>query len=139
MLYLAEKYKVLNLLATTTVTADLNGSGVSVEVYEDDAIVVLQTGLLSSTNATYAVSVSASTAVSGGYTSIGTFTTVSSASDYGVASIPVSLKGTDRKFVRLEIDTTLASGASLVSGIIGATILVRPTIAEAGINSPIVA
>lgn len=135
MLYLAEKVKVLNLLASTAIIADTNATGISVEGYEDDALVILQTGIINSTNCAFAVNVQASTALAGTYTTIGSFTALAATDDYKVAAIPVSLKGTDRKYVRVNVDTTLAAGASLVEGNIGAVLLARPTVAASGINS----
>lgn len=136
MFKLSEKYKVLNLLASTVITADLVTTGQDLEVYEQDAMVVLSTGLISSTVATYAVNVEASTALAGTYTSIASFTTVGSASDYGVAAIPVAIGGTDRKYVRLNIDAT-ANGGS-INGIFTANIILRVSDTALVTNSPIV-
>lgn len=136
MLYIYEKLKVLNLLASSIIVADFNATGVSVEGYEDDAMAILQTGLISSTSASYVVNIQASTALAGAYTTIASFTSAGSASDYGVASVPVSLKGTDRKFVRAFVDVT---GSDTIAGVFGVTLLVRPTVSEAGINTASVA
>jgi hypothetical protein len=138
MLKISEKFKVLNLLASTYITADLNGDGVSVEEFEDDALVILSSGLIASTNVTFAVNVQASTVVGGIYSTIGSFTTLGPTDDYKVGAIPVSLKG-DNKFVRLQVDAILGTVGVTVDAILGATILVRPRVAEAGINSPTVA
>lgn len=138
MFKISEELKVLNLFASTIVVNDTNGlgTGIDVESYEDDALVILQTGLISSTSATYAINVQASTALAGTYTTIGSFTTVGSASDYAVAAIPVNIGGTDRKYVRLQVDVT---GTDTVAGLIGATLVVRPTVAQSGLNSAAVA
>jgi hypothetical protein len=138
MLDLNQEYKVFNLLASTTVTADLNGTGIDLEEYEANALVILQTGLISSTSATYAVNVQGSTTVAGVYTTLASFSTVSSGSDFGVAVLPVNIEGLDRKFIRCQVDTALNGGAT-VSAIMGATILARPTIAGSGQNSEAVA
>ena len=131
MFKLSEEYKVLNLFSNTTVTADVaTTTGVSVEGYEDDALVILQVGSMTSTSATFAINVTASTALAGVYSDIGAFTTFNNSGIDTIASIPVSLAG-DNKFVKLDIDTTGYSP----NAIIGASILVRPTIAESGINS----
>ncbi len=137
MLDLNQEYKVFNLLASTTVTADLNGTGIDLEEYEANALVILQTGLISSTSATYAVNVQGSTTVAGVYTTLASFSTVSSGSDFGVAVLPVNIEGLDRKFIRCQVDATANSGS--VSAIMGATILARPTIAGEGQNSEAVA
>lgn len=134
MRYAFEELKVLNLLAATSVVADLNGTGVSVEGYEDDAMVIVQTGLMTSTACSFAFNIQACTAAVGTYTTIATLTTGTAADGYKIASGAVSLKGTDRKFVRLQIDTTL-TGGSVVSGIFAASLLVRPTIHASDINS----
>lgn len=138
MFKLNEEYKVFNLLASTTVTADLNGAGIDLEQYEADALVILQTGLISSTSATYAVNIQGSTASAGTYTTLASFTTVGSGSDYGVAVLPVNIEGADRKYIRCQVDTSLNGGAT-VSGIMGATILAKPVRAGAGQNSESVA
>ena len=138
MFKLNEEYKVINILASTTVTADLNGSGVDLEQYEADALVILQTGLISSTSATYAINVQGSTALAGEYTTIASFTTVGSGSDYGVAVLPVNIEGADRKYVRVQVDTALNGGAT-VSGIMGATLLAKPVVAGADLNDEAVA
>lgn len=39
-----EKYKAINLMAATTISASANGTGVDVEIYEDDALVVVSGG-----------------------------------------------------------------------------------------------
>ena len=131
MFKLSEEYKVLNLFSNTTVTADdATDTGVSVEGYEDDALVILQVGSMTSTSATFAINVTASTALAGTYSDIGTFTTFNNSAIDTVSAIPVSLAG-DNKFIKLDIDT---SGFS-PNAVIGATVLVRPTVAESGINS----
>lgn len=138
MFKLNEEYKVFNILASTTVTADLNGTGIDLEQYEADALVILQTGLISSTSATYAVNVQGSTALAGTYTTLASFTTVGSGSDYGVAVLPVNIEGADKKYVRVQVDTALNGGAT-VSGIMGATILAKPVTAGADLNDEAVA
>ena len=128
-----EELKVLNLFSSTTVTADVaTTTGVSVEAYEDDALVIVQIGSVASTAATFAINVTASTVVGGVYSDIGTITTFTESGEDKIASIPVSLVG-DNKFLKLDIDTTANAGT--ISAIIGAVIVVRPTIAEADINS----
>ena len=138
MFKLNEEYKAFNILASTTVTADLNGTGVDLEQYESDALVILQTGLISSTSATYAVNVQGSTASAGTYTTLASFSTVGSGSDYGVAVLPVNIEGADRKYVRVQVDTALNGGAT-VSGIMGAVLLAKPVTAQSGLNSESVA
>lgn len=131
MFNLAEEYKVLNLFSNTTVTADdVTDTGVNVEAYEDDALVVLQVGSMTSTSATFAINVTASTALAGTYSDIGTFTTFNNSAIDTVSAIPVSLAG-DNKYVKLDIDTTGYSP----NAIIGAVILVKPQVAQSGINS----
>ena len=138
MFKLNEEYKVFNILASTTVTADLDGTGIDLEQYESDALVILQTGLISSTSATYAVNVQGSTALAGTYTTLASFTTVGSGSDYGVAVLPVNIEGSDRKYVRVQVDTALNGGAT-VSGIMGAVLLAKPVTAGSGQNTASVA
>lgn len=139
MFKLNEEYKAFNILASTTVTGDLNGTGIDLEQYEADALVILQTGLISSTACTYAVNVQGSTASAGTYTTLASFTTVGSGSDYGIAVLPVNIEGADRKYVRVQVDTTLASGGATISGIMGAVLLARPVTAGSGLNNESVA
>jgi len=134
MFKLNEEYKVLNLLASTTVTADLNGTGVAVEAYEADALVILQTGAITSTAATYVVNIQGSTAVGGEYTTLDSFDSFTTSSDaYKVGALPITLDKTDRLYVRAQVDTT--SNGGTVSAIVGATLLVRPQTATSGLNS----
>jgi hypothetical protein len=136
MLYLNEEYKAFNLLASTIVTADLNGTGVDLEQYEADALAIVNTGLISSTSATYAVNIQGSTALAGVYTTIASFTTVGSASDYGIATLPVNIEGATKKYIRAQVDVT---GADSISGIFAVTLLARPTEAKSGLNTASVA
>jgi hypothetical protein len=137
MFLLNEEYKAFNILASTVVTADLDGTGIDLEQYEADALVILQTGLISSTVATYAVNVQGSTSVGGTYTTISSFTTVGSGSDYGVAVLPVNIEGASKKFVRVQVDAT-ANGGS-INGIFGAVLLAKPQVAQSGLNTQAVA
>jgi hypothetical protein len=132
MFLLAEEYKVINLLGSTVITADLNGTGKDLETYEDDALAIVSTGLVASTSASYVINIQASTALAGVYTTIGSFTALGSASDYSVGAIPVSIGGLTKKYVRAQVDAT---GADTISAIIGVNLLVKPTVAETGINS----
>lgn len=136
MFKLNEEYKAFNILASTTVTADLNGTGIDLEQYEADALVILQTGLISSTSATYAVNVQGSTALAGTYTTLASFTTVGSGSDYGIAVLPVNIEGADRKYVRVQVDAT---GTDTISAVMGAVLLAKPVVAGSGQNSQSVA
>ncbi len=138
MFKLNEEYKVFNLLASTVITADFNSTGIDLEQYEADALVILSTGLISSTSTTYAVNIQGSTAVAGAYTTLASFSTVGSGSDYGVAVLPVNIEGADRKFIRCQVDTTLNGGAT-TSAVMGATILAKPVVAGEGQNSSVVA
>lgn len=133
MFKISEEFKVLNLLSSTTVTGDkVTTTGVDVEVYEADALVVLQVGSISSTGATFAINVTGSTSVSGVYSDIGTFTTFTASGADKVSAIPIVLND-NSKFVKLDIDTTANGGT--VGAIIGATVLVRPQVAKSGLNS----
>ena len=135
MRYIDEELKIANLFASTAVIVDISGAGISVEGYEDDAEVILTTGLIDSTNCTFAINVQASTALAGAYTTIGSFTTITATDDYKIAALPISLKGTDRKYIRLNVDATLAASATLIHAIIGAQVLLRPTVLKSGLNS----
>jgi hypothetical protein len=136
MFTLNEEYKVFNLLSSTVVTADRNGIGIDLEQFEAGALAILNTGLISSTSASYAINIQGSTALAGSYTTLASFTTVGNASDYGVAVLPVNIEGSDRKFIRAQVDVT---GADTISGIFTVTLLARPVEAKSGLNSEAVA
>jgi len=133
MFKLSEEYKAINLLENTLIIADKSAPGVSVEVYEDDALAILTTGDITSTNCTFAVNIQSSTIVGGIYTTIASFTTLQVTDDKKIAAIPVAIDG-DNKVLRVNVDTTPGVAAT-VSGQMGVVLLVRPTVAEDGINS----
>jgi len=134
MLKLNEEYKVFNLIASTTVTADLNGTGLDLRQFEVDALVIVNTGLITSTGATYVVNIQGSTAVAGAYTTIASINPFSgTASSYKVAEKSVDIKNQSLKFIRAQVDVTANAGT--VSGVINVNILVRPQVAGAGLNS----
>lgn len=136
MFKLLEEYKVINLLASTTVTGDLNGTGVDIESYEADGLVVLQTGAITSTGATYVVNIQGSTALAGTYTTLASFDSFD-ADPYKVGAVAINVDKATNKYVRASVDTTANGGT--VSAIIGATLLIRPTTASSSLNSATIA
>jgi hypothetical protein len=132
---LSQEYKVINLLGSTTVTGDLNGTGVDLEQYESDAFVIASTGLITSTAATYVINIQGSTSVSGTYTTLASLASLSgTAFSYDVASAKVNLTNSaNNKFIRAQVDTTANGGT--VSAVIGVNLLVKPVTATEGLNS----
>lgn len=132
---LAEEYKVVGLVGSTIVTADLNGTAVDLEVYGNDAMAVLTTGLITSTAATYAINIQGSTTSNGTFTTLASFNTFAgTAYSYKVAAIPVNLTDSPLyKYVRAQVDVTANSGT--VSGVIAVNIIVKPVTATFGLNS----
>ena len=135
MFYLNEEYKVINLIGSTAVTADLNGTGQDLEQYENNALAIASSGVITSTAATYVINIQGSTAVSGTYTTLASFNSLSgTAFSYDVATLPVNLTDlTTNKFIRAQVDTTANGGT--VSAILGVNLLVKPVTAQAGLNS----
>ena len=136
MFKLLEEYKVINLLASTTVTGDLDGTGVDVESYEADGMVVLQTGAITSTGATYVVNIQGSTALAGTYTTLASFDSFT-ADQYKTGAVAINVDKATNKYVRASVDTTANGGT--ISAIIGATLLIRPTTAGSSLNSATIA
>jgi hypothetical protein len=132
---LSQEYKVINLIGTTTVTADLNGTGQDLEQYENDAFVIATVGAITSTGATYVINIQGSTTVSGVYTTLGSLASLSgTAYSYTVASEKVNLTDlATNKFIRAQVDTTANGGT--VSAIIGVVLLAKPVLAQADLNS----
>jgi hypothetical protein len=132
---LSQEYKVINLIGSTTVTADLNGTGVDLEQYEFDAFAIANVGLITSTTATYVINIQGSTALAGTYTTLASFNSLSgTAYSYDVAALDVDITdSTDNKYIRAQVDTTANGGT--VSAVIGVNLLVKPVTATAGLNS----
>jgi hypothetical protein len=132
---LSQEYKVINLIGSTVVTADLNGVGVDLEQYEFDAVAIANVGLITSTAATYVINIQGSTASAGTYTTLASFNSLSgTAFSYDLATLDVNITDkTDNKFIRAQVDTTANGGT--VSAIIGVNLLVKPVTAQADLNS----
>jgi hypothetical protein len=131
---LNEEYKVVNLIASTTVTADLNGTGLDLRQYDVDALAILNTGVITSTGATYVVNIQGSTAIAGTYTTIASFNSFNgTAFSYKVAEKEVAIKNQNLKYIRAQIDTTANAGT--VSAVMTVNLLVKPQVATSGINS----
>jgi hypothetical protein len=135
MFYLNEEYKVINLIGATAVTADLNGTGQDLEQYESQALAIASTGVITSTAATYVINIQGSTAVAGTYTTLASFNSLSgTAFSYNIATLPVNMTDlATNKYIRAQVDTTANGGT--VSAIIGVNLLVKPVIAQSGLNS----
>ncbi len=135
---LAQEYKVINLLASTTVTADRDGTGQDLEQYTNDAMAILNTGVITSTGATYVVNIQGSTALAGTYTTLASFNVFNgTASSNKIAGIPVFIDGSANKFIRAQVDTTANAGT--VSAIVTVNLLVKPVTAGADVNSATIA
>jgi hypothetical protein len=132
---LSQEYKVINLIGSTLVTADLNGVGQDLEQYEADAFVIANVGLITSTTATYVINIQGSTALAGVYTTLASLASLSgTAFSYDIASKKVNLTDlATNKFIRAQVDTTANGGT--VSAIIGVNLLVKPQLAQADLNS----
>lgn len=135
MFTLNEEYKVLNLLGSTLISADLNGVGIDVERFSNELVVVATTGLITSTGATYVINIQGSTTVNGTYSTIGSFASLSgTAFSYTLAELALDIKDTGaNKFVRAFVDTTANAGT--VAGVIGLVAFARPFLAEQNLNS----
>jgi len=134
MLKLSEKYKAINLISSTTIVGDFNSTAIDLEGYEDDALVIVGTGAITSTGCTYAINIQGSTASAGTYTTLASFNTFSgTAFSNKIGAIPVRIGNSANKFIKVNVDTTVTGGT--ISAVLDAKILVRPTLAEATINS----
>lgn len=131
-LNIAQEYKALLVTPPKAITTDELSSAVSVEGYEDDALAVVALGAISGSDTAITITVKASDASGGTYTTIGTFTAVATTDDNKIAAIPVSLAGTSRKFVKFNFDI---SGTDTPTANVQATLLVRPTVAASDVNS----
>lgn len=135
MFKLSEEYKVINLLASTTVTGDLNGTAHDLEKYNTDGLVIVQTGAITSTGANYVVNIQGSTASAGTYTNLLSIDAFSgTASSYKVLSSALTLPdSTTAKYIRAQVDTTANAGT--ISAVVGVILLAKPTIADNTLNS----
>lgn len=128
---IAESYKALTLYSPVSLTASDTGTGIDVEKYEDDAIVVLTTGAQAGTTETTDVVVEGSEDGTNYDTDtpLATFTQFTGSNgDNKVAAQRVNLFGI--KKIRLKV-TKSSTGA----GLIGAAVLVRDRIGGASVNS----
>lgn len=125
---LAENYKALSLLKPQSIAATTTGTGVDVEQYGDDAMVVLDLGAQAGTTETLDVTIE--TSVDGtNYTTALTFAQVDgSAGDNKLAAGKLNLFGI--KKVRA-VATKSSTGADLI----GVTLLVRSRDGSATLNS----
>lgn len=128
---LAESYKALTLYSPISLTASDTGTGIDVEKYEDDAVVVLTTGAQAGSTETTDVVVEGSEDGTNYDTAtpLATFTQFTgTGGDNKVAAQRVNLFGI--KKIRLKV-TKSSTGA----GLIGAAVLVRDRIGGASVNS----
>ena len=93
---------MIGLLKPQAVVTSMTGAAVAINLFEDDAVAVLQSGAFVSTP-TLDVTIEASTSVSTGYVTAGTFTT-STLTSGGEAAIGVNLAGMN--YVRAKIVLT---------------------------------
>ena len=129
---LIEEYKVINLLASTAVLADVNGTGLDLEQYHNDAMVIVNTGAIQSTLASYVINIQGSTALNGTYTTLASLNSFTQFS-YMVGAVKVNIEGLDKKYVRAQVDATANNGT--INAIIGVNILVKPRVVTADLNS----
>lgn len=91
---LSETVKALQLLPVQVITETTTGTGVNVEAYNDDALIVLSLGTFVS-DPSVTVTIEKSATLNGSYSTIGTFTAATAA---GEAAIGVDLTGVN--FIR---------------------------------------
>jgi len=134
MFNINEEYKVLSLLHAEDKTASGNSTGVAVEGYEEDMIVILDVGTVSGTLPTLDVVVKTSDASGGTYTTVATFGQVTAASKVGAVSLSVeglNSASDEQKYVRVDYTiggTTPHFNMSVVA-------LAKVKIAQASLNA----
>lgn len=101
---LSEDYKVIQLQASAALTTTTTSSAVNIELYDDDALAIVNLGTFTS-NPTITVTITGATTIGGTYNTIGTFT---AATATGTAAIPVNLTG----LVGVKSVVTFAGGTS---------------------------
>lgn len=107
---LAENYKVLSLARPATRTSTLTGTAVDTLGYGDDAMLVVDLGAASDTDATLICKLQSSATSGGTYADISgsTLTTLTATDDNKLAQLAVNLKSANR-FVKL-IGTIAGTG-----------------------------
>lgn len=124
-----EAYKAISLLVPQAKTSTFSSTGVSVEAYENDAMVVLHVGAVSGTTPTLDVVVEGSDTVGGTYTTLATFGQVTAANKIGAVSINIG--ASTAKFIRI----TGTIGGSSPSFTMSATLLAENTVRQSGLNA----
>lgn len=124
-----EAYKAISLLTPQAKTSTFSSTGVSVEAYENDAMVVLHIGAVTGTSPTLDVVVEGSDAVGGTYATLATFGQVTAATKIG--AVAINIGASTAKFVRI----TGTIGGSSPSFTMAATLLVQNTTRQSGLNA----
>lgn len=128
MLDINQKFKVLNLQSSTTVTADVNSTPVSVEAYNEGLQVILSTGAITGAGS-LVCNIQSSTTVAGTYTTRASAGSIVLAKANNIATIPVVLPATDT-YVRVNFDVT-----GTISAVVSGVALAPVQLATSGINA----
>jgi hypothetical protein len=128
MLDITEKFKVLNLQSSTTVTADVNSTPVSVEAYEEGIQAVLSLGAVTGAGS-MVCNIQSSTTVAGTYTTRASAVSLTSASANKIAIVPFVIPTNDT-YVRVNFDVT-----GTLSTVVSVTAFAKVQVATSGINS----
>lgn len=128
---LAENYKFLSLIRPQTGLSTIDGTGIDIEQFEDDALATLDIGAASDTDATCIVTIKGS--LDGGSTypdTLATFGTVTATDDNEAAAAPIDLE----KYTHVKAVATIA-GTGTPSFAIGVGLLVRSAVGKSDLNS----
>jgi hypothetical protein len=128
MLDITEKFKVLNLQSSTTVTVDVSSTPVSVEAFEEGIQAILSLGAVTGAGS-MVINLQSSTTSAGVYTTRGTSGSITSASANKIATVPFVIPAKDT-YVRVNFDVT-----GTLSTVASATALAKVQVATSGINS----
>ena len=128
MLDINEKFKVLNLQSSTTVTADVNSTPVSVEVYEEEIQAIISLGAVTGAGS-MVINIQSSTTSTGTFTTRASSGSITSASANKIATVPFVIPATDTH-VRLNFDVT-----GTLSTVASSTALAKVQVATSGVNS----
>lgn len=131
-LRISEEYKVLEVVAPISITADLLSSAISVEEYENDGLAIVQVGAITGSDTTLNITVKGSATSGGTYTTIGTFTEIATTDDNEIASVAVDLGASASKFIKFNYDI---AGTDTPTALVSGVLLARVTTAKSDINS----
>jgi len=128
MLDINEKFKVLNLQSSTTITVDTNSAPVLIEEFDERFQAIFSLGAVVGAGS-LVINVQSSTTSAGTYTTRASAISLTSGSANTIASFPVILPATDTH-MRVFFDVT-----GTLSTVVSAEILAPTSLGRAGLNS----